>query len=76
MQSAGRLHANVEGDIEDCEGVLRITRIRVEFVLKTDDAAREKAERAFEHFADRCPAYVSVKDCIRCEMRLTFSPPD
>jgi len=56
----------VEGDIEDVDGVLRITKIRLTYKLKISAGSREKAERALAVYADKCPAYQSVKNCIQC----------
>ena len=64
MVSAENLRADVEGDIEDVDGVLRITRIRVHYRVRIPSGKREEVERALEVYADRCPAYQSVKGCI------------
>jgi uncharacterized OsmC-like protein len=67
VESAGNLVADVEGDIEDVDGVLKITRIRLRYRFKIPEGSREKVERALESYADMCPAYQSVKGCIDCE---------
>jgi uncharacterized OsmC-like protein len=54
----------VEGDIEDVEGVLKITKIRIRYQFKVPTGAREKAERALDVYAEKCPAYQTVKKCI------------
>jgi uncharacterized OsmC-like protein len=54
----------VEGDIEDVEGVLKITKIRLKYQFKAPAGAREKAERALALYAEKCPAYQTVKKCI------------
>jgi uncharacterized OsmC-like protein len=47
-------------------GILRITAIRIRYRFKIpEESAREKAERALSVYADGCPAYQTVKDCIR-----------
>lgn len=56
----------MEGDIEDVDGVLRITKVRLTYQFKIPTGARDKAERALAVYADKCPAYQSVKGCIRC----------
>ncbi len=56
--------AHVEGDIEDVEGVLRITKIRLRYEVRIPSDAKEKAERALAVYAEKCPAYQSVKNCI------------
>jgi uncharacterized OsmC-like protein len=54
----------VEGDIEDVEGVLKITKIRLKYRFKVPEGAREKAERALAVYSEKCPAYQTVKNCI------------
>ena len=58
--------ADVEGDIEDIDGVLRITKIRLRYRFKAPRDSRETVERVLERYADSCPAYQSVKGCIAC----------
>jgi uncharacterized OsmC-like protein len=66
VKSAGNLVADVEGDIEDVDGVLRITKIRLRYRFKIPSGSRDKVERALETHAEKCPAYQSVKGCIDC----------
>ncbi len=66
MQSADNLRAIVEGDIEDVNGVLKITQIRLHYQLQVPTEKRETVERLLEHYAEACPAYQSVKGCINC----------
>lgn len=66
IKAAENLVSFVEGDIEDVDGVLKITRIRLTYKLKIPAGSREKAQRALAVYADKCPAYQSVKDCIQC----------
>jgi uncharacterized OsmC-like protein len=54
----------VEGDIEDAEGVLKITKIRLRYQMKIPSGGREKADRALAVYAEKCPAYQTVKNCI------------
>jgi len=63
----------VEGDIEDVDGVIRVTRVRVRYRLKIPSDAREKAERALKVYADSCPAYVSVRGCIEVTATADFA---
>lgn len=56
----------MEGDIEDVDGVLKITKIRLTYKLRIPAGSREKADRALAVYADKCPAYQSVKGCIQC----------
>lgn len=64
IPSTENLLALVEGDIEDVEGVLKITKIRLRYRFKLPPGAREKAERALAVYAEKCPAYQTVKNCI------------
>ncbi|MBK5102419.1 MAG: hypothetical protein JJE15_15770, partial [Desulfobacteraceae bacterium] len=45
IKSAENLVAEVEGDIEEVDGVLKITKIRIKYYIKIPSGTREKAER-------------------------------
>ncbi len=64
IKSAENLVAHVEGDIEDVDGVLKITKIRLKYLFNIPPDAKEKAERALAVYAEKCPAYQTVRDCI------------
>jgi organic hydroperoxide reductase OsmC/OhrA len=64
--------ADVEGDIEDAGGVLKITTIRVKMHLKCPEEKAADAKEAFANYITRCPAAQSVKDCIRLQDELIF----
>ena len=66
IKSADNLVAQVEGDIEDVDGVMRITRIRLHYRFKIPPGMREKVDRVLASYAEKCPAYQSVKGCIEC----------
>jgi uncharacterized OsmC-like protein len=66
IKSADNLVAQVEGDIEDVDGVMRITRIRLHYRFKVPAGSREKVDRLLAGYAEQCPAYQSVKGCIEC----------
>ncbi len=66
IKSAENLVAEVEGDIEDVDGVLKISKIRIKYRFEIPKGTREKAERALAVYAGACPAYQSVKGCIEC----------
>jgi uncharacterized OsmC-like protein len=66
IPSASNLVAQVEGDIEDVDGVMRITRIRLHYRFKVPAGSREKVDRVLASYAEQCPAYQSVKGCIEC----------
>jgi len=62
-----RFRADVEGDIEDVDGVLRITRIRVRYTLKAPPGKTEDAREAMRTYLTLCPAAMSVRGCIALE---------
>jgi hypothetical protein len=59
-----RYRADAEGDIEDVDGVLRITRIRVRYTLKAPAGKSAEAREAMATYLTRCPAAMSVRGCI------------
>ena len=60
-----RYQADVEGDIRDVGGILKITDIRVSYSLKASEEEEEGARWAFGNYLEKCPAAQSVIDCIR-----------
>jgi len=64
--------AEVTGDIEDVAGILKITRIRVNYSLKVTEEKRQEAREAFEAYLSKCPAAQSVIGCIDIQHRLDF----
>ncbi|HUE88312.1 MAG TPA: OsmC family protein [Vicinamibacterales bacterium] len=60
----GAVRADVEGDVEAVDGVLRIARIRVRYTLTLPAGTREAAERALATHEQKCPAASSVRGCI------------
>jgi hypothetical protein len=64
--------ADIEGDIENVDGVLRITTIRVKMHLKCAEEKVADAKEAFANYITRCPAAQSVKDCIKLQDELIF----
>ena len=71
---AGNLTAEVEGDIEEVDDVLKITQIRIHYRLKAPADSRETVDRALEVYAAKCPAYQSVKGCIDCTWDVEIDP--
>jgi organic hydroperoxide reductase OsmC/OhrA len=59
-----RYRADVEGDIEDVNHVLKITQIRVKYHLKVPQGKTEEAKEAFSSYLISCPAAQSVIGCI------------
>jgi organic hydroperoxide reductase OsmC/OhrA len=70
--SADRYRAEVEGDIENVGGVLKITKIRVHYSLKAPQHKKEVAEQALAAYLPSCPAAQSVIGCIEISHRLTL----
>ncbi len=66
IPSANNLVAQVEGDIEDVNGVLKITKIRLHYRFRIPAGTRESIERLLTSYAEFCPAYQSVTGCIDC----------
>ena len=56
--------AIVTGDIEDVDGVLKITRINVQYSLKVPEEKREEAMEALNTYLKLCPGAQSVIGCI------------
>ena len=63
-----RLWSNVEGDIDALDGVLRITKIRVNYYLKYKKTQHEKVIRAFKYHPEKCPAYMTLKDAVKFDL--------
>jgi hypothetical protein len=64
--------ADVEGDIENVNGVLKITTIRVKYHLKVAEDKMADAKESFANYITRCPAAQSVIGCIKLEDELIF----
>ena len=67
-----RYRADVAGDIENVDGVLKITRIGVTYRLKVPSDKIAEAKEAFSAYITRCPAAQSVIGCIRIEDELVI----
>lgn len=59
-----KVSADVEGDVEAVDRVLRIARMRVRYRIAIPKGTREAAERALATHQDKCPAAMSVRGCI------------
>jgi organic hydroperoxide reductase OsmC/OhrA len=70
--SRDRYRAEVRGDIEDVDGVLKITRIHVNYFLEIDEAKKNAAEEAFNAYLPKCPGAQSVTGCIEITHALNF----
>jgi organic hydroperoxide reductase OsmC/OhrA len=56
--------ADVEGDIENVNNVLKITQIRVKYHLKVPRVKTTEVKEAFSSYLTSCPAAQSVIGCI------------
>lgn len=66
--------ADVSGDIEDVNGVLKITRIHVKYKLTAPADKEREAREAFEAYLTGCPAAQSVIGCIQIQHQMEFTP--
>ena len=57
--------ADVEGDIENVNNVLKITQIRVTYHLKVSQEKAQEAKEVFSSYLTSCPAAQSVMRCIQ-----------
>ena len=62
-----RYRAEVEGDIENVNNILKITRIRVKYHLKVPKGKTDAAKEALSSYLERCPAAQSVIGCIEIQ---------
>ncbi len=60
-----RLTSTVEGDIEDLNGVMTITTIRVRYRIRIPKGKKAEAERALAFHERGCPAAMSIRGCIQ-----------
>ena len=59
-----RYQADVTGDIEAVDGVLKIVRIQVHYSLKLASDKQGDAKACFDTYLPKCPAAQSVIGCI------------
>jgi organic hydroperoxide reductase OsmC/OhrA len=57
--------ADVEGDIENVNNVLKITQIRVKYHLKVSQEKSQEVKEVFSSYLTSCPAAQSVIGCIQ-----------
>jgi organic hydroperoxide reductase OsmC/OhrA len=66
--------AEVIGDIEDVDGILKVTRIKVHYFLKVPEEKWEDANEALNAYLQLCPAAQSVIGCIDISHELSLEP--
>ena len=64
--------AEVKGEIESVDGVLKIVRIHVHYFLKADDEKKKDANEALGQYLPFCPGAQSVIGCINITDEITF----
>lgn len=69
-----RYWANVEGDVENVNGVLKITKIRVKYHLKVLPEKAAEAKEVFSSYITHCPAAQSISGCIDIKDDLVIEP--
>ena len=66
--------AKVTGDIEDVDGILKVTRIKVNYLLKAPEDKWKDAEEALDTYLPLCPGAQSVIGCIDISHELNLEP--
>ena len=66
--------ADVTGDIEDVDGILKVTRIKVHYFLKVPEEKWQDANEALDASLHLCPAAQSVIGCIDINHELSLEP--
>jgi organic hydroperoxide reductase OsmC/OhrA len=64
--------AEVVGDIKEVKGVLKITRIQVNYTLKAPKEKHQEAKAALENYLTLCPGAQSVIGCIDIKHHLAL----
>jgi organic hydroperoxide reductase OsmC/OhrA len=67
-----RYWADVEGDIENVNNILKITQIRVKYNLKVPQGKTDEAKEALSSYLPLCPAAQSVIGCIQISDEATI----
>ena len=71
-----RFRVEVEADIEDVNGLLKITRIRANYKLKVASDKAEHARNAMSVYLKHCPAAQSLIGCIDIQDSLEIEEVD
>lgn len=71
-----RYWADVEGDIENVNNILKITQIRVKYNLKVPQGKTDEAKEALSSYLSLCPAAQSVIGCIQISDEATIEEVD
>ena len=71
-----RYWADVEGDIENVDNVLKITQIRVKYNLKAPKGKTDEVKEGLSSYLSLCPAAQSVIGCIQISDEATIEEVD
>ncbi len=71
-----RYWADVEGDIENVNDILKITKIRVKYHLRVPRGKADETNEALATYLARCPAAQSVIGCIQISDEATIEELD
>ena len=64
--------AEVKGEIENVDSVLKITHIHVQYFLNVNNEQKNDAEDALNTYLPLCPGAQSVIGCIKISHAITF----
>lgn len=67
--------AEVEGDVADVDGLLKLTAIRVRYRLNATPEEAVEARKCFEKYLRLCPVAQSVVGCIDIGHELLLDTP-
>jgi len=70
--SQNKYRADVKGEIENVDGVLKITNIHVQYFLRLDADLKKDAEACLNIYLPMCPGAQSVIGCIQISHGITF----
>lgn len=70
--SPNKYRAQVKGEIENVDGVLKITNIHVQYFLSLGDDLKNDAEESLNIYLPMCPGAQSVIGCIKISHGITF----
>jgi organic hydroperoxide reductase OsmC/OhrA len=70
--SQNKYRAEVKGEIESVDGVLKITRIHIQYFLSVVDDQKNDAQNCLNNYLSMCPGAQSVIGCIEISHAMTF----
>jgi len=73
VTSQDRYHAEVKGEIENVNDVLKITRIHVDYFLQVNHEQEKDAKDSLNTYLPFCPGAQSVIGCIEISHEITYT---